>query len=331
MAIGFRPPGARRKRSARKTAQNQDDSPFVRHGYVRSFDGTKIFYSVEGEGKPLIFCYGLVCSSLHWTYQIEHFRKTHRAIWFDYRGHHHSERPKNLKSLTLENFAHDARMVLDELGIREAVFLGHSMGVNVVLEMYRQDPSRVAGMILSNGTARRPLETLFNSNWTEGLFELFHKLYALSPKTTQLVWSLQRKNPLAWTLLALGGFNPHLTPAADIQLYADQVAEMDPAILLNLIKSYDNYDATPWLSEIKAPTLLMAGEHDKIVPRSQQELMHQLIPESELAVIRHGSHCPQMDLPDEVNRKIASFLTRLNYGSSPTRTKESASQSIDPS
>ena len=63
------------------------------HGYIRSFDGTRLFYSIEGKGPPLIFCYGLVCSSLHWTYQIEYFRKNYQAIWFDYRGQHRSEEP----------------------------------------------------------------------------------------------------------------------------------------------------------------------------------------------------------------------------------------------
>ncbi|MGZ3699021.1 MAG: alpha/beta fold hydrolase, partial [Bdellovibrionota bacterium] len=89
-----RPPGAR------KPTNGKSERPPVTHGYVKSFDGTKLFYSVEGRGKPLVFCYGLVCSSLHWTYQIEQFQQTHQAVWFDYRGHQNSEVPKNLNSLT---------------------------------------------------------------------------------------------------------------------------------------------------------------------------------------------------------------------------------------
>jgi pimeloyl-ACP methyl ester carboxylesterase len=114
-------------------------------------------------------------------------------------------------------------------------------------------------------------------------------------------------------LVSLGGFNPHLTPQADIELYIDQVAETDPAILIQLIENYDAYDAAAWLHTIQAPTLLLAGEHDKLIPIEQQELMHQLIPNSRLEVIRHGSHCPQMDLPDLVNLKIEQFLREINY------------------
>src|SRR3954447_20358734 len=113
-----------RPRGARKPGRNgisggTGEVPPVSHGYVKGFDGTKLFYSTEGKGKPLIFCYGLVCSSLHWTYQIEHFQRTHQAVWFDYRGHQNSEVPKNLKSLTIENISRDLGTILDELGIQE--------------------------------------------------------------------------------------------------------------------------------------------------------------------------------------------------------------------
>src|SRR6478672_11677975 len=109
--VKARPTGAR----ARKKIETGSFHPApAQHGFVKSFDGTKLFYSIEGKGKPLIFCYGLVCSSLHWTYQIEHFHRSHQAIWFDYRGHHNSEIPKNLSSLTIENTARDLGIVMDE-------------------------------------------------------------------------------------------------------------------------------------------------------------------------------------------------------------------------
>jgi pimeloyl-ACP methyl ester carboxylesterase len=83
---------------------------------------------------------------------------------------------------------------------------------------------------------------------------------------------------------------------------------MDPRVLLQLIRNYQEFDATPWLHTIRAPTLIIAGQEDHMTPIEQQELMHQLIPESRLEVIRHGSHCPQMDLPELFSLKIESFL-----------------------
>src|SRR4051794_37182643 len=125
-----RPIGARKRGNGIGETKQEESQPPISHGYVKSFDGTKLFYSAEGRGKPLVFCYGLICSSLHWTYQIDHFKSTHRAIWFDYRGHQNSEAPKDLKNLTLKNIAQDLNIILDELGVQDAVLLGHSMGVN---------------------------------------------------------------------------------------------------------------------------------------------------------------------------------------------------------
>lgn len=306
-----RPPGHRRKSLAARL-EHEERAPVV-HGYVKSFDGTRLFYSVEGQGKPLIFCYGLVCSSLHWTYQIEHFRKNYQTIWFDYRGHQNSDVPRDMSSLTLDTFAKDLGAVMDELKIPEAVILGHSMGVNVVLEYFHQQPKRVKAMVLANGTPQRPLETLFRNNALQAGFQLLRKAYNKSPELVSLLWKLQKGNPIARTLVKMGGFNPNLTPKEDIDLYVDQVAEMDPAILLNLIENYDRADAVSWLHTVDVPTLLIAGEQDNITPIEQQELMHQLIPTSQLERIRHGSHCPQMDLPELVSLKIERFLAEIGY------------------
>ena len=308
----LRRPSGSRKKSLRDRLRPETDVA-TRHGYFRSFDGTKLFYSVEGEGKPLVFCYGLVCSSLHWTYQIEHFRKNYKAVWMDYRGHQNSEVPEDIGSLTLESLAKDLKLLLDELKIQDAVFLGHSMGVNVVLEFARQYPERVAGMILSNGTPNRPLETLLNSNALVPGFRALEFLRDKSPKLLKKLWTFQKGNPFAHRAIGLLGFNPHLTAKEDIALYVDQIADMDPRVFLSLIRNYDNYDGSSWLHTLNIPTRILAGEDDLIIPFQQQELLHQLIPQSELEVIRHGSHCPKMDLPELINSKVEEFLRKLAY------------------
>ena len=324
-----RPTGARKMPSNDRTSQ-------ARHGYVRGFDGTKLFYSVEGSGPPLVFCYGLVCSSLHWTYQIDYFKRNYQTIWFDYRGHQNSEMPKNLSSITIENIARDLAIVLDELGLRggsdsgpskQPVLLGHSMGVNIVLDFYRQYPQRVKALVLANGTPKRPLETAAKLNSFDLLFKALRKTHGLSPRLFQEVWNRMRGNPIARTVVSFGGFNPHLTPKEDIELYIDQVLDMKPEILLQLIENYNQYDATPWLHTIRKPTLIIAGEQDSITPISQQELMNQLIPGSHMERIRHGSHCSQMDLPDLINLKIETFLKNLSLESTSSPTTGSANQS----
>jgi len=308
-----RPTGGRKPAKSARQLPVSDAPAAKRHGYFKSFDGTRLFYSIEGTGKPLIFCYGLVCSSLHWTYQIEHFKKNYQTIWFDYRGHQNSDCPTNLESLTIESIARDLGFLMDDLGIQDAVLFGHSMGVNVVLDFYRQHPKRVAGMILANGTAKRPFETAFKSNALDLGYGILQSVQNISPKVLSTLWKLQPKNPFTHMMVALGGFNPHLTSQEDIDLYVKQVSAMDPAILVQLMKNYRIYDATAWLHTIEVPSLIVAGEGDMMVPIEQQELLKQLIPDSRLEVIKHGSHCPQLDLPELFNLKVEGFLRELSY------------------
>ncbi|MBY0470051.1 alpha/beta hydrolase [bacterium] len=309
-----RPHGARKlSLQERELLRHNENHPAVSHGYFNSYDGTRLFYSIEGTGKPLIFCYGLVCSSLHWTYQIEHFRRSYKTVWFDYRGHQNSDAPKDLNTLSVDCISRDLETLLDELKIEDAVFLGHSMGVNVLLDFYKRNPKRVHGMVLCNGTPRRPLESLFKSNATEAVFKLLTQLENKAPTLVKKIWPMQKRNPVLKSLIRLGGFNPNLTPREDIDLYVDQVAEMDPKVFVHLINNYSHYDATAWLHKINVPSLILGGERDRVIPKEEQELMAQLIPSSQLEIIKHGSHCPQMDMPEFINGKVDTFLKSLKY------------------
>jgi pimeloyl-ACP methyl ester carboxylesterase len=302
-----RPPGARKQRPL----ENHDEpTDSVKAGHFHAADGTRLFYSSEGKGRPLVFCYGLVCSVLHWTYQIEHFKKSHQTTWMDYRGHQGSEAPKDLNAVTLDILADDLYRLLEEANIEKATFLGHSMGVNVVLEFYRKYPHKVEAIILANGTPRNPLESLLLNNALEPAFNFLTWVGEKQPKLLQFIWKNQKANPIVHKMIGLLGFNSDLTPKEDIAQYVDQFADLDPRLFLKLIGTYRNYDCTSWLHEVKVPTLIIAGEKDWIVPKHQQELFHQLIPDSEFHVIKSGSHCPQMDMPELVSGKIETFLKK---------------------
>lgn len=280
----------------------------MQNGFFKTFDGTRLFYSVEGSGPPLLFCYGLVCSKLHWSYQIEYFKKKHTVIWFDYRGHHRSDTPRDLGKLTISNMARDAECLLGELNIEKATLLGHSMGVNIVLDLFRQAPNRVTAMVLANGNARGPLETMFRTNLMHMAFPHIYNVYQKYPKLMNFIWRANGKTKIGPWIVGQLGFNPNLAKEEDIATYVKMVSQMDMIITLQLLKDYETYDATPWLHQINVPTLVIAGENDMIIPREAQEIMHQLIPSSKYELIRHGSHCPQMDIPELVNIMIERFL-----------------------
>jgi pimeloyl-ACP methyl ester carboxylesterase len=298
------------------------------HGYFRTRDGVRLFYSAEGPrtGTPLFFCYGLVCSKLQWKYQMEHFAKSHRVIYMDYRGHGQSDRPEDASTVTIENCARDLLDLLDELEIPQAAVLGHSLGVNIILDLYRLAPKRVKALVLANGTPKDPFETMFHHNFIQVFFPLVQKAQKLFPGPLQKFWASQGTNPINQEFIAHAGFNPKYAKREDINEYLRLTSTVDLDVFMNLIGDFIRYDATAWLHEVKAPTLVLAGERDLITPPKNQRVFAELIPYSELCVIKEGSHCSQMEKPELVNGIIERFLGSAEDGAR-VATKKKAGKS----
>jgi len=260
-----------------------------------------------------VFCYGVACSSLHWTYQIDYFRKNYQCIWFDYRGHRRTPIPDKLESLSIDSCVKDLKCILDFMEVKEAAILGHSMGVSVGLEFAHRFPEMVKLLVLANGTAKQPLETLFGGNFLQPAFGLLSKLQKEKPELVEAGWKIQEK--AQWIGKALGalGFNLNLVNPTDIITYGRQMAELHPLVLTHFMDDYQHFDATSWLHEIKTRTLILSGEADLVTPPRTQDLIHQLMPNSELHRIQNGSHCSTLDLPDYVNLLIERFLNQNKY------------------
>ena len=70
-------------------------------------------------------------------------------------------------------------------------------------------------------------------------------------------------------------------------------------------------DATPLLPEIACPALLIAGQHDQIVPVAEMRAMAEAMPHARLVEIRGAGHLSPLENPAEVNAAILSFLGEL--------------------
>jgi pimeloyl-ACP methyl ester carboxylesterase len=291
----------------------------MEQGYFRTRDGVRLYYSAEGPkgAPPLIFCYGLVCSKLQWKYQMDHFRNTHRVYYMDYRGHGQSARPDDASSVTIENLARDLLEFMDEVSIPSATVLGHSLGVNIVLDLYRIAPKRVKALVLANGTPKDPFETMFHHNFLQVAFPAIRMAHGFFPQLLQKFWASQGSNPINQEFIALAGFNPKYAKRDDINEYLRLTSTVDLDIFLNLLGDFMKTDATHWLHEVKAPTLVIAGERDMITPLKNQRIFAQLIPGASLQVVPEGSHCPQMEKSELVNGAIEKFLVEAASGRVP--------------
>lgn len=293
-------------------------------GYFRTRDGVRLYYSVEGPpGAPLLFfCYGLVCSKLQWKYQWEEFRQTHRCVYMDYRGHGQSDKPEHPESVTIEACARDLLDLLDELQAKDAVVLGHSLGVNIILDLYRLAPERVRALVLANGTPKDPFETMFHHNFLQVAFPMVHATQKFFPEILQKIWRNQGTNPVNQYFVGLAGFNTKLAKKEDIHEYLRLTSTVDLDIFLSLLNDFMKTDATHWLHEVKAPTLVLAGAQDRVTPPLNQRVFAKLIPGAEYHEIKEGSHCSQMEKPELVNKILRNFFARVEKSAAKAARKK---------
>lgn len=281
-------------------------------GSFESFDGTEIYYEIRGKGKPLILNYGIGCLINHWRPQIRHFSETHQVIVYDYRAHHHSAVPEDMKQMNADALAKDLRALMAHLQIEKASLWGHSFGVQMLLRAYDLYPEIFESMVFINGFMKNPLAGMFGNDLALKFFNKLKTSYENLPETVNLLWRLSIQNPLAIPLSALaGGFNLKLTSLRDIEIYARGISSMNLNAFLTLFESMIAYDGADVLEKIDVPTLIIGGRSDSVTPIKTQRMMHKKIKNSQLLLVPYGSHCTQLDMPDLVNLRISRFLREI--------------------
>lgn len=283
----------------------------LRTGTFRSFDGTRIYYEVRGDGPPVFLAYGIGCVINHWRHQIRHFSQSHSVVVFDYRAHHKSEIPELRGNLTLDALAQDIAELARHLEFPAFSLWGHSFGTQVAIRTFDMYPHLVKNLVFINGFVSNPLEGMFGTEVPTHIFRLIREGYNSLPQTISYLWRFATNNPLAIQLSALaGGFNLQLTSLKDIEIYARGVGAIDLNSFLTLFEAMTLFDGRPVLNRINIPTLIIAGKSDSVTPPHHQEELHQKVSTSELLMVPYGSHCTQLDMPDLVNLKIEQFLKK---------------------
>ncbi len=282
----------------------------VTSGFFSSFDQTTHYYESRGHGKPLIFVYGIGCLMNHWKFQIEHFSKSHTVITYDLRGHHKSEMHPPFSNLNVESLGKDLQFLCRHLKIEKGTFVGHSFGVQVLVEFAATNSELVDQLILINGFAKNPILSGTSNENLGRLLAWVQEKYEEHPVEFLVLWKKLINNPLAMIIAGLtGGFNLSKTPFKEIEIYANGVSKLDLGMFLELFRSMVSYDGVSKLKNIKSPTLIISGSKDKITPVDFQNELKLKIKGSSLETIENGSHCTQLDFPKEVNQLVEQFIT----------------------
>lgn len=283
--------------------------------WLESFDGTKLFYTMSGHGPvDFLLCDGIGCDGFIWPYLRPYLEEQGRVIHLHMRGHGRSAEPVDLTHVTITDLASDWRRVIEiEDAIeRPVIALGHSMGVQVALELYHQHPQwNWLGLCLLCGTFEHTASNVHETQMLERALPMLRKAAALGGEALTKLWRRMVRFPLAVHIAQRTEMNATLTRKRDIERYFEHLGRMKPTTFLAMLSAASEHSARSYLAELSASILIIAGEKDSFTPARLSEEMAALLPNAQLTIVAGGTHVTPIEHSVEVNQMVRHWLTEI--------------------
>jgi 3-oxoadipate enol-lactonase len=253
-------------------------------------DGVRIYWEETGGGEPLLLIMGLGYSHQMWHRTTPVVSQRFRTIQFDNRGAGDSDVPPGPYPIAV--MAADAAAVLDAAGVRGADIYGVSMGGMIAQEFALQYPERVRRLILGctacggpkvvrgDDEVNRVLMARGNMTLEEGIEAMVPYIYDSGTPRARIEEDLAIRRR---TYPSAAGYFGQLQG----------------------ILSWESYSR---LAEISAPTLVIHGECDRLVPPGNGQLVAEAIPGAKFVAIPNASHLYITDQPETSQEIVMSFL-----------------------
>ncbi|MBI2573693.1 alpha/beta hydrolase [Candidatus Woesearchaeota archaeon] len=273
---------------------------------LRSFDGTKIHYVYSQGSKPLslVFVHGIGGNWTVWRKEMEHFqRRGYSTLAIDMRGHGSSDMPDAFSKYKVMCFTRDLHKVIQTEKIKNFVLIGHSIGgalsIHYCMHYHKTAP---CSLILVEGTCVYPFQR--------------HQLFDLGPYATHLLHFIANHKPTR---------QKHFSHLPDIEL-SDKGGLSNLRLLFHLlhltpikslVKTIENVEEFAFsnkskiftsLRHLTIPTLLLAGDHDKVIPPKYSYIIKDLKKDAEIKILHNAQHHVIIDHPRMVSHEIERFL-----------------------
>lgn len=242
-------------------------------------------------GQTVLFLHGLGGGAGSWRAQLDGLSSMVRCVAWTMPGY---GRSRSLPATTIAALADAAEGLLAGLGVERAAVIGHSMGGFVAQELALRHPGLVDRLVLIATSAvfgKGP-----GTDYNKGV---------LAARLAPLEEGRRMLDVARQAVPALVG------PACPPEVVADAIRQMgaiSPAAYTAALEALVDHDARDRLPGLQMPTLCLAGGADATTPPELVAELADLIPGAELAVIDNAGHLVPQERPDEVNRRIRSFL-----------------------
>lgn len=236
---------------------------------LRARVGTsEIAYQAGGRGAPLVLIHGLSGSGRWWSRNVAELARHFEVYLVDLVGFGASRRSR---PFVLREAASVLARWMEQIGIERAALVGHSMGGHIAADLAADFPARVERLVLVD-PAVLPME-------------LSHRQHG----TSMVREAIQM-------------------PVSFVPILVADALRAGPVTIWRAANELLTTDLRPKLARIQAPTLVIWGEHDALLPLDFGKQLGQHLRFEELVVIKGAGHNPMWDRPQAFNQVLLEFL-----------------------
>jgi len=259
--------------------------------------GWRMHYTVEGQGAPVVLIHGFLDSLQTWRRNIPVWAQTHRVYALDVLGFGSSDRAL-APIYTLKQQAQFLREFFAAQQLERATVIGHSMGGALALQLAYDFPALVHQLVLI-----APATYLYAAFPRNGLRPLPRRV-SRGVMGLYEKWQGDRSNPVR---LAYGDPTRITQDSIVLRQQMMRVRGTHDA-LISMSQSKREADVPYHLEQVTAPTLLVWGRRDRVVPVGHAEKHYRALPNARLEWIETAGHLPHEEEPQTVNQLVGAFL-----------------------
>lgn len=259
-----------------------------------------LFWETVGGGPPMLVMHGgLGLDHTYFRPWLDKLASRFKLIYYDHRGNGRSGGRNQMASISVGTWVDDADRLRSQLGHDRIVLFGHSHGGCLALDYALRYPDHLEALILCSTTPAFDYPDVIIGNARERCTpEVFEMLMGAFSKpiadeaTFEKIW---------WIALPL--------------YFANYDAELGKTMLGKIHFSVDafnhfqfkclpHFNVSSVLSQVSAPTLVLAGRHDWITPVGQAQRLAEGIPKAQLKIFERSGHFPFIEENDDLIRGV---------------------------
>jgi len=259
-----------------------------------SSDDAEIFYTVMGDGPPVVLLHPFPANHRIWLPAAELLAGRYRLILPDLRGHGQSTPGDG--PATMQKHAADLVRLTEASGVGKAVYAGVSIGGYILFDLWRRHRDRVSGLILC--------DTRAGADGDEARANRF-----------KAAADVEKQGPVQFVdsmIPKLLGDTTRTTRPDLVDRARKMMLEASAAGIAAMQRGMASRpDSTADLKTINVPTLVIVGAEDTLTPLSEAESMQRQIPGSRLQVIPRAGHYAVFEQHEAAGKAIRGFLDGL--------------------